>query len=345
MFYIEDGSNVTAEMKQLLKDSVSPDKNVDAEASFKLKAALTTPLKRGVLFGDTVTNVFKMEPFDWGVPVIYPLDIVPEADVKLHIAYQVSDTGKIPHRVVAGDYLTLPTYRIATSIDWSREMAKFARWDIVSRALAVAEAGLIRKRNNDGWHTLIAAASSRGVTVNDSTATAGLFTKRLIALSQTVMRRNGGGNSTSTDRKTLTHMVVSPESLQDVRSWDATQVDEITRREIQVASGEYAMTKVFGTVLVDLDEFGVGQEYQNYFDDILGGTIPGSKNEIALGLDLVRGMQESFVMPWLKQDNGQFFEFHDDSAAMLRENRAGYYGVGRMGCGVLNNVFVILAGI
>lgn len=338
-------SQISPEMKQLLKDSVSNDPTVASKASYALKAALSMPLKKGILFGDTVSGIYQMVPFEPGVPVEFPLDIVGAAQVKLHIAYTVPHEGYIPQRTVEADYLTVKTYRIATSIDWSREVAKFARWDVVGRAMAVAEAGLVRKRNNDGWHTILAAALDRGVSIYDSTAASGLFTKRLISLAQVVMRRNAGGNSTSINRGRLTHVVMSPESLQDIRSWDVTQIDEITRREIFLAGDDtYSLTKIFGVTLVDLDELGDGQEYDEYWVNTLGGTIPGSKTEIAIGLDLTNGLNDSFIMPWIRQDNGQAFEMHEDPT-LLRHNRAGFYMWGRYGVSVLDNRRIIALGI
>ena len=45
-----------------------------------------------------------------------------------------------------------------------------------------------------GTH-LLAAGVDRNIVVFDSDADAGQFTKRLVSLMKTVMRRNGGGNS------------------------------------------------------------------------------------------------------------------------------------------------------
>ncbi len=340
----DNGLDVTPEMKKALQDSVSADPQLAAQASYFVKSALTTPLQSGVVYGDTITGIFNMPAFDWGVPVEFPLDAVSPAEIKLHVAYTVANEGYIPMRTIEADYITIKLYRVATSCDWSRHMAKSMRWDIVGRAMNVAEAGMVRKRNNDGWHTIIAAASDRGISFTDSTATAGLFTKREIALLQTGMRRNAGGNSTSTNRGRLTHVAMSPESLQDVRSWDVTQVDEITRREIFIAGEGYALTKIFGTTLVDLDELGVGQEYQVYFTGTLGGTTPGSKDEIIIGLDLANGANDSFIMPWRKQDSGQFLEVLD-KAELIHMNRAGFTLSGYYGCSIMNNVRLILGAV
>ena len=342
MFVDTVSNEVTPEMKQLLKDSVSTNPAVAGPATFALKAALSMPLKQGILFGDTVSGIFQQVPFNPGEPVEFPLDAIPAAQVKLHIAYTMPHEGYVPQRTIEADYVTVKTFRVATSVDWSREVAKFCRWDIVGRAMQVADAGLIRKRNNDGFHTLLAAAVDRGLSIYDSTAASGLFTKRLIALAQTVMRRNAGGNSTSINRGKLTHVCLSPEMLHDIRSWDVTQIDEFTRKQIFDAGDDmYSLTKIFGVTLVDIDEFGAGQEYENYYEGTLAATVPGSKSEIMLGLDLTNGLQDSFVMPWIKQDNGQFWEMHDDPT-LLRYNKAGFYKWGRYGVSILDSRRVLI---
>ena len=56
--------------------------------------------------------------------------------------------------------------------------------------------------NDDGWHTLLVAGVDRNVLVYDADAADGQFTKRLISLMKTVMRRNAGGNTGSLKRGT-----------------------------------------------------------------------------------------------------------------------------------------------
>jgi hypothetical protein len=90
----------------------------------------------------------------------------------------------------------VPTYDVGASIDWALKYSRDARWDVVGRAMQVLEAMFVRKANDDGWHTILAAGVGRNLVVYDDAATAGLFTKRLVALMKTVMRRNAGGNST-----------------------------------------------------------------------------------------------------------------------------------------------------
>ena len=56
------------------------------------------------------------------------------------------------------------------------------------------------------------------------------------------------------------------------RNWGVDQVDEITRREIYTAA-DGNVNRVFGVNLHDLDELGEGQEYQEFYDNVLSGTM------------------------------------------------------------------------
>ena len=197
------------------------------------------------------------------------------------------------------------------------------------------EAGFTKKMNDDGWHTILAAGVDRNILVFDADATAGLLSKRLVSLMQTVMRRNSGGNSASVGRGRLTDLYVSPEALEDIRNWGLDQIDEVTRREIYVsADGGSNIARIFGVNLHDLDELGESQAYQTFFTDSLGGAVQTSDLELVVGLD--QSSSDSFVMPVKEQL--QVFE----DPTLHRQQRAGYYGFAEIGFGVLDNRRAIL---
>jgi hypothetical protein len=171
--------------------------------------------------------------------------------------------------------------------------------------------------------------------VYDGDAAQGQFTKRLISLAKTVMRRNGGGNSvTATGR--LTDLYMSPEAIEDIRNWGIDQLDEVSRREVyQAASDGAPMTRIFGVNLTDLFELGDSQEYQNFFINDLGGSLGSSKVELVVGLDL--NARDSFVMPVRRE-----VEIFEDEG-LHRNQRQGYYGWAEIGFGVLDNRRVLAA--
>jgi len=191
------------------------------------------------------------------------------------------------------------------------------------------ESSFVKKINDDGWHTLLAAAVDRNILVYDADAAVGQFTKRLVSLLKTVMRRNGGGNSVTANGR-LTDMYLSPEAIEDIRNWGVDQLDEVSRREIyQSADNGAPLTRLFGVNLHDLFEFGDNQEYQNYFTSDLGGSLAATDVELIIGLD--QASSDSFVMPVKRQ-----VEVFEDEA-LHRHQRQGYYGWAEIGFGVLDN--------
>ena len=94
----------------------------------------------------------------------------------------------------------VPTYDVGASIDYLLKYARDARWDIVGRAMDVLQGQFTKKMNDDGWHTILSAGVDRNILVYDADASSGYFSKRLVSLMKTIMRRNGGGNSTSINR-------------------------------------------------------------------------------------------------------------------------------------------------
>lgn len=298
-----------------------------------LAKALQLPLRQGVLVGDIVSGLYQALPIAPGSSVEFPLDIVAPGEESDFIAYTNPGNGRIAERQVEGDYLMVPTYGITSAIDWLLRFAREARWDVVARAMSVFAASFVKKINDDGWHTLLSAAADRNIVVHDADATAGQFTKRLVSLLKTTMIRQSGGNKASVKRGRLTDIFLSPEALEDIRNWGLDQVDEYTRREIYT-SADGTVTRIFGVNLHDHDEFGESQEYQNFYSNQLGGTLPAGDVELVVGLDMQSN--DSFLMP-VKQEVTIF-----PDQQLHRQQRAGYYGWAELGFAVLDNRRVIL---
>jgi hypothetical protein len=319
----------------LLKKSGDGDMNTAQAAQREFAKALELPLRKGVLAGDVLGNIFETMTVEPGASTEYPLDLLSPGMEGEHVAYTNPGHGRVPERSVEGDYVMIPTYSITSSIDYLLRYAREARWDIVGRAMQVLEAGFTKKMNDDGWHTILAAGVDRNILVYDGDATRGMFSKRLVSLMQTVMRRNAGGNTGSSNRGRLSDLYVSPEALEDVRNWGLDQIDEVTRREIYTASeGGAPITRIFGVNLPDLDELGEGQEYQSFFSVDLAGALQGSDDELVVGID--QSANDSFVMP-IKQS----LEIFEDPT-LHRQQRAGFYGFMELGFGVLDNRRLLL---
>ena len=323
----------TPEMNQVLRQAGSLVKEESLRATAELAKALELPLRKGVMSGDILDGIYEAVRLAPGASAEFPLDFIAPGTESDFVAYTIPNHGRIPERHVEGDYVMVPTYDVGASIDFLLKYARDARWDVVGRAMDVLQGQFVKKMNDDGWHTILSAGVDRNILVYDADASAGYFSKRLVSLMKTIMRRNGGGNSSSINRGQMTDLYISPEGLEDIRNWGVDEVDDITRRELITREGGL-LTRIFQVNLHDIDELGEGQEYQNYYSTDLSGTLPGSKKEIVVGLDL--SSNDSFVMP-VRQEV-QIFE--DDT--LHRQRRAGMYGYGEHGFAVLDNRRVLL---
>src|SRR5690606_5535270 len=236
-----------SEVIELLKLSGSSDRAIAIENQIKLVQALQTPLREAVLPGDNLT-IFTPMVLEPEASPEFPISILNPGQEDDFVAYVNPGHGYIPQRMVEGDYVTVPTYGIANAIDWLLKHARQGRMDIVSRSLNIFRWGFTKKINDDGWHTVIAAATDRNILVYDADAQTGQFTKRVISLAKVVMMRGGGGNSFSPDRAKLTDLYMSPEGIEDIRNWGVDQIDEVTRREIFL-SADGTFTRLFGVNL------------------------------------------------------------------------------------------------
>lgn len=321
------------ELLEMFKKSGSNNKSEAIEAQAYIAKAIETPLREGVLFGDVVSGIYQSMPLEPGSSQTFPTDLLAPGTELEHVAYTIPNHGRIPERSVESDEIRLNTYRIGSSVDFLLKYAREAQWPVMQRAMQVMEAGFVKKMNDDGFHTLLAAAVDRNILVYDADAAAGQFTKRLISLMKTTMRRNGGGNSVTAKGK-LTDIYMSPEGIEDIRNWGVDQLDEVSRREVyQSADDGSPLTRIFGVYLHELLEFGDGQEYQDYFLTDLGGALASSDVELVIGMN--RAGPNNFIMP--VRENVDVFEdptFH-------RQQRQGYYGWAEIGFACLDNRQII----
>jgi hypothetical protein len=325
----------TAEQTATLVKAGSIDVGVSAQSSAEIAKAIETPLRKGVYPGDILEGVFTPVPLAQGATPEFPLHFLAPGTEKDFVAYTIPNHGYIPQRHVEGDYVMIPVYPIGGSIDTNLRYLRDARWDVMGALMENLRAQFTKKINDDGFHTLLAAAVDRNIVIYDSDAGAGQFTKRVLSLGSLLMRRNAGGNSSSLNRHKMTDLFLSPEAIEDVRNWGIDQIDEVTRREIYLASEDSGvLSRIFGVNLHVIDELGDGQEYQRYLQEELGVTLPAGDVEFGLAMDLSRN--DSLIMPVREQ-----LQIFNDPY-LHRHQRAGWYGWMELGFGVLDTRIVAL---
>lgn len=318
-------------LTKLLRDSGDNDFSIARVAQRQLAVALQEPLRQGILDGDIVGpfGIFTPMDFNTNQLIEFPLDWLVPGTESEYAAYTIPNYGRLPEKHIEGDYVTVQTYDVGAAIDWALKYARDARWDIVNRAMLVLENMFVRKMNSDAWRCIIATGVDRNLLVFDAAAPQGFFSKRLVSLMKTSMRRSGGGNLSSINQIKLSDLFVSPEAMEDIRTWDLTQIDDVTRRQVFVAENDGGLSNIFGVDLHELDELGENQSFQTYYTS-LGGSL-ASDTELVIGLALEDVAGSSFVMP--VRERLQIFE----DEQLHRQRRHGYYGWQEHGFAILDN--------
>jgi len=314
------------ENRELLRATAGSDAQ-SLENRKALAQVLANVWKQGVLEPTLIGDIFSRIDVEAGIDAKFPLDFYTPADSDgtEFDAFVIAREGAVPNRVIDGDEVHVPTYKIANSISWNLDYARDARWDVIARAIEVFTNGFTRKMNDDGLHTLLAAGGTTETV--DTAASAGSFTKKLVTDLQVAMKRQAGGRDAR-----LTNLLVSPEAIADIRLFAETQVDDGTLRSLINSDGNPAPS-LFGVELNELIDLGASQALTTYWTGTIGGTLDNSDEEIVIGLDL--STRDSFVMP-VREDMQMF-----DDATLHRSGKAGVYGWMELGFACLDTRRVI----
>lgn len=325
------------ELKELILKSASTNQVLANQALDELALAMMGPIREAVLSGD-FDLPFTKEEVEGGTTHMIPTDVIAPGDEGEFTAWTATSVGDVPTRQVGGDFVMIPTFEIKNAVSWPLRLVRNNNFDVVRRCQEIFVAGIQKKIMDLGFQTLIASAADRQVIVYDSAASAGYFSRRLLNILKTFVRRNGGGNSTSLNVKTLDTLCVSPECVQDIYSWGTTEVDDDTRREFYISAGQDGQLKIHNVTIKEMVEFGEGQEYQKYAEDVWSVDVTGhSDKELVLGLDTSR--DDVFVMPV-----SQELETFNDHV-LHRNGLGGIYGGMELGFAALDNRHVVFGSV
>lgn len=318
-------------LKPLMTQASSNDDRVASAAIAQITQGLTLPLQQGVLDGNIFDGLFESVYFEPGKSVEFPYDLLAPGDEHDYVAYVIPRVGALPERSVESDFCMVPLYEIGASIDCSWRYMRDARWDILGRMLEIIEAMFTVKMNTDAWRVIIRSGVSRNLLVNDTAASAGLFSRKLVTDMALYMRRHGGGNSASKNRGKLTDLFLSPEGQADTLSWQIQEIPDAIRAQIY-ANG--VLTRIGETNLHALDELGVAQEFESFWDDTLAQDHTNSKLELCIGLDLSKN--SSLMMPWREMP-----KLYEDRT-LAKQRRVGIWGTAEIGFTAMDNRVVLL---
>lgn len=330
------------ELVKLLRATASENEMVRAKAVSNFLTVLGVPIRSAIFDASNHDNIFTLTTLAPGESPVIPIDPFVPGTEDQYTAYVASADGCIPRHVVTGGEVYLDHIDVRNAMAWPLKYAKHARWDVVARYMEVMLSSFVKKRNDNCWHTLLTASADRGLTVYDNAANAGQVTRRLFTLAECAVKRNGGGNATSTGGGRLTDVYMSCEGISGIRNWNVDQIDELTRREIYMMEDNPTTAfRISGINVHELYELGQGQEYQDYYLNTVGSslvdnTVSGHDHddvELAVGLDLLN--RNSFVL--MQMEPLELFE--DKEAHKCKQG--GAYGWEAYGVAALDNRRVV----
>ena len=86
----------------LLKKSGDSDQNVAYAAQREFAKALELPLRKGVLVGNILGDIFEVINVEPGASTEFPLDLISPGAEGEHVAYTNPGHGRVPERAVEG---------------------------------------------------------------------------------------------------------------------------------------------------------------------------------------------------------------------------------------------------
>lgn len=343
---------IREQLRELFKATASGD-----EAARKAYAqAITVPILQLVRDGSLARQLFAVEPLEPGAQASYPVADDFEAPVWI-----LPKLGYVPQNYIEapGEEVYVPTFTIATAMDWSLRYAREGRIDIAERAMRNAARAIMDYEEESAWRLLAPAASSdfpgkgllgaRPAPIVEMAGgpTAGYFSKELLNQMIVRMKRN---------RRTLSDILCSPEDIADIREWGESAVDDQTRREIYVSAGTNV---IWGVKLHEVHQLGATGKYNINSNDSTAGIFrvgsggkfndyqPTHANKVdangqlvtagetqIYGLDLTAN--DSLVMP-VKQELQLF-----DDDKLHRQQKQGFYGWEEVGFAVLDTRMMVL---
>lgn len=259
--------------------------------------------------------------------------------------------GLATNHIAGGDEFRMTTFRLDSALSMLKRDAEKGRFDILASGMERMAQEVMVKEQYMAWQTMLralGAARTNGVAQLITGTTAGSFQIDDVNRLRTKVARfrNSwlGGTPTVKVGSGFTHLVVSPEIMEDIRSWayqpantragsittsgaTAIPLTEQIRNSIWNESGMVSVPGVAN--FIQLNEMGVGQAYNTIFDDgyTAGGGDPafnGAIQELVLAVDL--SLDGGVMMAATDSDRTTEFTVEEDDQFTKRSGRFGYFG-------------------
>lgn len=357
----------TPEQIELIKAMGSKNMSVSREASEAVAAFLGPVIKKVLLTLGTSSAIYRDAEFDEDSDPSLPLDLFYDQAEGFVTTWSQNQAGGLPTSTVNGiAELKFQTYRLDSAVSFNKRYARKHRLDVVSKAIERMVNEVLIKQERNAWAVILKALAEAVTTVPTggsttyrhvvgSTAASTFLLADLNKLMTRIKRINESYSANTPIQPYSngpTDLYVSPEIKEQIRAFAYNPINTATTTETTAIAGirgqflsdnmrdeiyrNAGMQSIFGVVINELVELGVGQKYNALFGSFVqASTIPGTNStywktdddEIAVAIDNSRG---AFIRPVARQaESGSTFSVLPDGqfdGYGSRVEKVGFYG-------------------
>lgn len=362
----------TPEQVELIKAMGSKNSIVSREASEAFAAFLGPVVRKVLQQAATAGAIYTDAPFNQDEGASYPLDLYYNENNQGYVTtWSQNVAGGLPtsQDVSAVQELKIATYRLDSAVSITKKYARQARLDVVSKLIERMSQEVLLKQERNAWavalHALANAntASVTAASVGITSLKAGSHVipayeqnkfqlsdlNKLMTLNKRINSSWADGTPDAAYSSGITDLYVSPEIKEQIRAFayqpmntvqapsgtSSVPLPDNIRTDIFNSAG---MQEIYGVNIVELNEFGTSQKYNDLFKEFagtgsVGPTAAGwtadalgasSADEVLVGVDNSKG---AFVRALAQDaDTGDTFTTAPDDQFTQRNERIGFYG-------------------
>ena len=362
----------TPEQVELIKAMGNKNQLVAREASEAFAAFLGPVIQRVLQQAATAGAIYTDAPFNQDEGASYPLDLYYNENNQGYVTtWSQNVAGGLPtsQDVSAVQELKIATYRLDSAVSITKKYARQARLDVVSKLIERMSQEVLLKQERNAWavalHALANAstASVTAASVGITSLAAGSHVipayeqnkfqlsdlNKLMTLNKRINSSWADGTPDAAYSSGITDLYVSPEIKEQIRAFayqpmntvqapsgtSSVPLPDNIRTDIFNSAG---MQEIYGVNIVELNEFGTSQKYNDLFKEFAGTNVIGptaagwsadalgasSADEVLVGVDNSKG---AFVRALAQDaDTGDTFTTAPDDQFTQRNERIGFYG-------------------
>jgi hypothetical protein len=350
----------TDEQVELVKAMASRDRNVAYEAQAALAEFMGPVLAEVINQAPVLANLFSSFQFNADSNPSLPLDLYYDINAEDYIkVYSTTVPGGLPTNQVlpTASELKFTTYRLDSAVSFDRRYALQSRLDVVGKSMTrVAQEVLLKQQStsanlilgsladaetNGDAHVMDQAAASIGFTLAD-------FNK-LVTKAKRINTAWTGGTPED-GIKGITDLLVSPETMEDLRAISYNPVNTVNTGSTNLAAPESYRDKVFanggvpelyGIGLMEMNELGRSRKFCNLFRTFQAASTATGKVGFGVNDDLVVGIdrsRESLIRAVATDsETGAEFSLIADDQYSNRQQKLGWFGSVEEGRMVVDN--------